>query len=59
MTGLCEQIKTAPSREVIESLIAEGSGFKYASNVTKRRWGRLAVKRVMELTAPPKKVGKK
>lgn len=55
MTGLCDRLKAAPSKEAIESLLSEGKSFHFASGVTQRRWKRLATKRQLELDAPPKK----
>ncbi len=58
MTGLCDRLRVAPSKEAIESLLSEGKTFTFASKATQRRWGRLATKRQLELDAPkpqPKK----
>lgn len=52
MTGICDRIKVAPSKAVIDALIMEAAGFKYASAVTRRRWVTLAKRRLGELENP-------
>ena len=48
--GLLEQLKAATSLEQIKALSAEFSTFKYASDKTRRRVGRIVLTKTKELS---------
>lgn len=48
--GLKEQIQLAGSIAGVEALLAEGSGYKYASKSTRNKWQRIGAARIKQLT---------
>lgn len=53
--SLLERIKNAESNEELLMLIKEGNEYKFASDKTRRRWEKAAVRRILDFKSKDKK----
>ena len=57
--GLKERIQNASTSKEVDDLLKKGKGFTWASEGTKRRWGKVAADSKVRISTPRKEKSKK